>query len=138
MKYDLSKIADIDRAKVFFEHLVSKRTKIEICQKREKRTLSQNSLFHLWVKVFQEHTGDISFDDCKRDVKRAILGVKEVVNRYTGEVTFDDYKTSLMDTKQLSDFMEKFKVWADIEFGCLLPLPEDRGFDDMIDRYNLK
>ena len=138
MKYDFSKPFDIERCKAFLNKLIEKRAKVELTQKREKRTLNQNSLFHAWIRVFQEHTGEPSFEDCKRDVKRVILGVREVVNKFTGEVQTDDYRTSQMDTRQLSDFMQKFKAWADTEFGCYLPTPDDIGFEDMIEQYEYK
>ena len=137
MRYDFSKTFDIERAKTYLNRLIEKRVKVDISQKRDKRTLSQNSLFHAWVRVLQEHIGEVSFEDCKRDIKRTILGVREVINRFTGEVGTEDYKTSEMDTKQLSDFMEKFKSWADVEFGCYLPTPDDSGYDDLVDKYGM-
>ena len=138
MKFNLSNPFEIQRAKTYLNSLIEKHAKIELLHKREKRTLSQNALFHLWLRVFQDHTGELNFEDVKRDVKRTLLGVREVVNKFTGEVTTDDYRTSEMNTKQLSSFMEKFKMWADMNFGCYLPSPDDVGFEDMINEYDYK
>jgi hypothetical protein len=135
MILDLSKQFDIERAKTYFNKLIEKRVKIELCEKREKRTINQNSLCHLWYRVFADHIGELSYENCKRDVKRYLLGTIERVNRFTGEVMFEDYRTSAMDTKELSEFMNKFKIFAQTEFGCYLPYFDDVGYEELIEMY---
>jgi len=135
MIYALSSKFDIERAKVYLNKLIDKGATVELCEVKKKRTLSQNALFHKWIHVFSEHIGEISFEYCKRDVKRTILGMRECVNRFTGEVQQIDYKTSQMTTSELSDFMTRFKTWANVEFGCYLPNPGDAGYDELITNY---
>ena len=135
MIYTLSSTFDIERAKTYFAKLIEKSAVIELCEVRRKRTINQNSLFHAWIKCFADHIGEISFEDCKRDVKRAILGMHCCTNRFTGVLQFDDYRTSQMDTKELSEFMNKFKVWAHTEYGCYLPSPDELGYDELINEY---
>jgi hypothetical protein len=101
----------------------------------ESRTPNQNALFHVWVAVFADHAGYESRADCKRDVKRVILGQKEYVNRLTGEIEKEDYETHLMDTKQMSGLMDRFKAWALSEHGCYLPYYGDPGYEEMMSEY---
>lgn len=108
----------------------------EIKEKREKRTLDQNGLFHVWIKVFAEFTGERSLEACKRDVKRTLLGLKETVNIFTGEIQKEEYHTSEMDTKEMAELMTAFKEWAMSEWGCYLPYWKDAGYDDMINQYS--
>jgi len=135
MTYDLSNLFDIERTKFYLNKLIEKGARIELKEVRKKRTIDQNSLLHMWIEVFREHIGELSFDACKRDVKRTLLGVKEVTNRFTGEIMFEDYKTSQMDTKELGEFMDRFKVWANVEFGCYLPYFGDVGYEELIEMY---
>ena len=135
MIFDGSNPLDAERARTQLEYFIANGKKFEQKEKRKKRTLSQNALFHVWIKVFAEHTGELNLDDCKMDVKRCLLGMKERVNKLTGEVEACDYETSKMDTKELSDFMGKFKVWAQSEWGCYLPYKDDAGYDEMISMY---
>lgn len=37
--------------------------------------------------------------------------------------------------QQMSDYMEKIKVDAATEFGIILPLPEDRYYNDFVEHY---
>lgn len=104
----------------------------------KRRTLDQNGLFHLWVKVLADETGEPSLKRCKRDIKRTILGMREDVNRFTGEVIQDDYRTSEMSVGELSSFMDKMKIWAQTELGCYLPYWKDPGYEEMVSEYKYR
>jgi len=136
MRYDFSNIFDCQKARVYLEKLISDKEKAELTKKNKKRTLSQNALFHVWVAVFAEFSGYESKDECKIQIKRKILGQYPKFNRLTGNEEMMDYETHLMDTKQLSDFMDKFKIWANVEFGCYLPYFGDAGYEEMVQKYN--
>ena len=125
-----------ERAKVYFNKLISSGKTIEVTEKRKLRTLSQSALFHLWVQVIANHVGYTSLENCKRDIKRTLLGTREEVSRITGEIQQVDYKTSEMSTVELSSFMDKMKIWAQSELGCYLPYFGDPGYEEMMDRYH--
>jgi len=135
MFYNLKNIYQLKAAEVRFKNLCEQGKQIELKEIKQKRTLDQNALFHAWIKVFAECIGELSIEDCKRDVKRTLLGVKQVTNYFTGEIMFEDYKTSAMDTKQMAEFMDKFKIWANAEYGCYLPYFNDAGYEEMINNY---
>lgn len=123
------------KAKAYFGKLVDSGKTIEVTEKRERRTLSQNALFHVWVKVVADHAGYASVEDCKRDVKRTLLGTREVVNRLTGEIGRDDYHTSGMTVAELSSLMDRMKAWALADLGCYLPYYRDPGYEEMLRQY---
>ena len=104
-------------------------------KKTQKRSLQASALFHVWIKAFADHIGEVSYESCKTDVKRHILGVKERESKITGKVTIEDYKTSEMTTAELADFMSKFKAWALCVFDCRLPFWKEQGYEQMIELY---
>lgn len=129
---------DRKKAEVYFEKLISSGKIIELSEKRKARTLNQNALFHLWVQVVADHVGYTSFENCKRDIKRTLIGTKEDVNQITGEIQQVDYKTSEMTTSELSSFMDKMKIWAESDLGCYLPYFGDPGYEEMAKEYRYK
>ncbi|REC35378.1 NinB/YbcN family protein [Parabacteroides distasonis] len=76
---------DRERADMYYKKLMSGTDPFEITKKARRRTLNQNALFHLWCQVISDHIGYASLEDCKRDVKRTLLGMREDTNRITGE-----------------------------------------------------
>ena len=138
MLFDPKNPFDRKRAEAYYNKLMSGTDPFEITKKTKKRSLSQNALFHMWVQVIAGYAGYTSFDNCKRDIKRAILGTKEEVDRFTGEIQQVDYKTSEMSTSELSSFMDKMKIWAQSELGCYLPYFGDPGYEEMASEYNGK
>lgn len=85
--------------------------------------------------MISDHIGYTSLEDCKRDVKRALLGMREDTNRITGERQKVDYQTSAMTTSELSSLMDKMKVWARTDLGCYLPYFGDPGYEEMYQQY---
>lgn len=138
MIFKTSNTFERKRAEVYFNKLISSGKTIELSEKRKARTLNQNALFHLWVQVIADHAGYTSFENCKRDIKRTLLGTKEEANQFTGEIQQVDYKTSEMSTSELSSFMDKMKIWSQSELGCYLPYFGDPGYEEMVSEYNGK
>ena len=135
MNFNLANKFDLAKFRVYSEKLIGKACKVELTEKQKKRTIDQNSLFHLWVAVFADFIGELSREACKRDIKRELLGQKVCKNIFTGQSEYEDYKTSEMTTKELASFMDKFKIWAQAEYGCYLPYFGDAGYEEMIERY---
>lgn len=126
---------DRERAITYFNKIIKSGEFIEVSMKRKQRTLNQNALFHLWIQVIADHAGYTSLEDCKRDVKRALLGMREDMNKITGETQMVDYQTSSMTTSELSSLMDKMKVWAQTDLGCYLPYFGDPGYEEMYQQY---
>ncbi len=138
MVFNTRNAFDRERAITYFNKIIKSGEFIEVSMKRKQRTLNQNALFHLWIQVIADHAGYTSLEDCKRDVKRALLGMREDMNKITGETQMVDYQTSSMTTSELSSLMDKMKAWAQTDLGCYLPYFGDPGYEEMYQQYNRK
>lgn len=125
--------ASRDRAVSFVSNLdLSNERKYEIVVKEMKgrRTLSQNALFHAWVREVAEYVSGYTgfeFDEIKHILKEKFLEPKVLM--VNGEAI--EYRsTAKLDTKEMYDFMERVYRWATTDLGLTLPLPptaEQRG-----------
>lgn len=135
MHYDLSKTLDKESFKARVNKLYEQGKVVELREVKQKRSLSQNAILHLWIAVIAEAIGEIDREAVKRDVKLTLLGTEEVVNRFTGEIIQQEYRTSKMTTEQMSDLLTRMKHWALEDLGVYLPSPEDVGYGEMIEKY---
>lgn len=135
MVFNTRNVFDRERAITYFNKIIKSGEFIEVSMKRKQRTLNQNALFHLWIQVIADHAGYTSLEDCKRDVKRVLLGMREDMSKITGETQMVDYQTSSMTTSELSSLMDKMKVWAQTDLGCYLPYFGDPGYEEMYQQY---
>jgi hypothetical protein len=135
MKFDGANRYDAQKARCYLEKLIEKGKKFELTEKLPNRTTSQNALFHVWIAVFADFVGYESREDCKRDVKRHLLGMEECVNHLTGEIEKRDYETHTMTTKQMGNLMDRFKTFALNEYGCYLPYAGDDGYSELMAQY---
>lgn len=131
---------DRKKAEVYFHKLITKRAVIELTEKHkptedELRTKQQNKTIHMWFAVVADDLGYTSTEDCKRDVKRAVLGQQEYFNTITRKIELKDYETHLMNISELANFMNKFKIWAQTELGIYLPYYKDAGYQEMCQMY---
>lgn len=110
-----------------------KRYRVKACEWKEKRSLSQNSLSHVWYKEISDYLikhGRSHATEAwvKRNLKRTYLGCEEV--EYTDFVT--GTKTVVMEPKHTSDldtgamhfYMSQVEAWAS-QFGLILSNPAD-------------
>lgn len=135
MHYDLSNSLDRECFKARVNKLYERGAKVELKEIRQKRTLSQNAIFHLWIGVIADAIGEYDRESVKRDVKQLFLGTSEAYNRFTGELIQVEAKTSKLSTEQMSDLLSRVQHWAREELGVYLPSPDDEGFAEMQERY---
>ena len=124
MLHDLSKTDELAKARTYFDKLVKDESKIELRKIAKRRTVLQNSYVHVLFTLWGLHFG-YTVDESKTVVK-VELGY---VYYKTGTQFLN--KTSDMDTKKLSIFIDKFRNWSASE-GCYLPSSEEyllRHFD---------
>lgn len=138
MKFNLSNALDRAKFKLKVNSFYEKKSTVELTEKKTNRTLDQNSLFHLWIKVFADDVGYVSLTDCKADVKKHFLGMRESENKFTGVTEYRQIDTHTLSVGEMSAFMDKFKIWAQNEFSCYLPYFGDAGFEEMNDYYKNK
>src|SRR3990167_3919582 len=88
---------------------------------KKRRSLNQNSLHWKRVGIIAQETGNDA------DVVHDFLKDKFLI---PNEVEIAGEKrlcrsSAILDTHEMSDFMEQIYAWAAQELGILLPVPED-------------
>ncbi|RKQ38375.1 hypothetical protein [Enterobacter sp. R1(2018)] len=100
---------------------------------KDKRSLSQNALSHVWYEHISKYLIKAGRQHCnaawvKHNLKATYLGFEDVMftDFVTGEVTTrQELKhTSDLDTGDMHYFMMRIEAWA-AQFGLTLPNPED-------------
>lgn len=135
MHYDLQNALDRESFKARVNKLYQQGAKVELREVKQKRTLPQNAIFHLWIGVIADAIGEYDRESVKRDVKQLFLGTREEYNRFTGELIQVEAKTSKLTTEQMGDLLSRVQHWAIEELGVYLPSPDEAGFAEMQERY---
>jgi hypothetical protein len=104
---------------------------VKIVRKTEPRTIPQNALMWMWYTCMEQETGQPK-EDFHDYYKRKFLTRQIVMNGRWVDVVGN---TSTMNTLQFTNFLEKVKVDAAVEFGIMLPLPEDRNYRDFVNEF---
>jgi hypothetical protein len=106
---------------------------VEIKRKREKRTIDQNRLYWLWLSCIMDETGEHK-DALHEFFKSYFLGVTE-------NFVFDKYQvvipnsTTKLNTKEMTDYLERVQQFANVELGIVLPNPEDLYWEEFYNHY---
>ena len=106
---------------------------VKITCKRGKRSIDQNALYWMWLTCIEQETGN-SKDDLHDYFRTIYLGV-ELRN-----VLGNDYSrlksTTILDTYQFKQYLDKIQIFANSELGITLPNPEDLEFERFKDYYS--
>jgi Ser-tRNA(Ala) deacylase AlaX len=141
MIYDLSKEVDRKQFSTKVSHYwergkAGEVIRVELKQKRKKRTIRQNAYLHLLFSWFAMKTGytaeEVKQDIFKRDVCKDFF-IKNRNNRIVYRSTSD------LSTLEMTNAIDKFKNWSAKEAGIYLPDANDESFmnyiEDQISRY---
>jgi len=109
---------------------VGSRYDISIIKYRHKRSLSQNSLYRLWLKCISAETGN-DVDDLHDYFKRRFLS--NSVEIFGEECDFG-ISTTKLNTVEFTAFLDKVQRFAANE-GIPLPNPEDLCFEQFYNKY---
>ncbi|QFH71719.1 YbcN family protein [Atlantibacter hermannii] len=108
---------------------------------REKRSIPQNSLSHMWYAEISEYlikSGRIDATPgwVKRNLKKTFLGCEEVTytDFVTGETTtvWEPRHTADLDTGEMHIFLVKVEMWC-AQFGLALTIPHGCEFQQLRD-----
>lgn len=135
MRYDLSNALHLQQFKARCMALIRNKATVELSEKKPQRTLPQNALYHIWIKVFAEAIGETDLQAADLDVKRHLLGMRSRLSRVSRQWVATDYHTSKMSKEEMAAFMDKFKHFAQTEYGCYLPYEREAGYREMIAEY---
>lgn len=126
MIYNSAKQIDIQNAKTKLQWLIDNRKVFELTQKREKRTVSQNSYLHLILAYFGLQTG-YTLQEVKQDIFKKVINQDLFYDgEKTGIVSIQQWRsTSDLNTKEMTLAINKFRDFASKEAGIYLPEPKD-------------
>jgi hypothetical protein len=98
---------------------------------RKARTVSQNSLYWLWLECLSQETGNDRLDLHDYFRRRYLPWSEKTV---LGETIMLTTSTTKLDTKQFTDYLEAIRRDA-VNLGCYLPSPGDPAweqFEEMV------
>ena len=107
---------------------------VEIKVKRKQRSMDQNRLYWMWLKCIMNETGEHK-DRLHEFFKQHFLGVDErwVFDRWQVAVP---RSTTELDTKQMTDYLDRVQQFAATELGIVLPNPEDLQWAEFEAQYS--
>ena len=119
MKFDLKNEFWREKARAYLAKLIDKSAQVEITEKKPRRTINQNRYYWVLVQLFAIETG-YTRDEAHAVIKRRD---KSMVYRKNGLVFLKS--TTELDTKEMSDYVERFRKWAALEG---IDLPDADGY----------
>jgi hypothetical protein len=135
--YITSREFDLHRAKTRFEMLCGKGATVELTEKKPLRSIPQNRYLHLILCQFALEYGE-TLEYVKQQLFKAVVNPEifkyERVNRKTGEVREALRSSRLLDTREMTVAIDRFRNWASIEAGIYLPDANEYKYLEQIDR----
>jgi len=126
------KPSDKEAVKDYIDKLPDKRYTIEIKQKREQRSISQNALYWLWMACIMNETGNDKIDLHKFFTEKYLPVSFHLV---FGKQIERSVSTTSLDTIQFTHYLERIQQFASSELGIILPKPEDLQWAKFYEQY---
>ncbi|MDR1089917.1 MAG: hypothetical protein LBL79_02485 [Prevotella sp.] len=130
MYFDLTTETGVKSLLTRVQFLIDKKKKVELTEKREKRTLSQNSYLHLIISWFCVETGN-TLEFVKQEYFKRLCNpdifLFERDDDYLGKVTIARSSRDI-GTKQMTTAIDKFRNWSASEAGIYLPEANEDKF----------
>jgi len=117
--YNLKESKKVEQITAYLTKLIYDGAMVKLEKIKPKRTNNQNAYLHVLFTLWGLEHG-YTTDEAKTTVKRHFHDI------FVYEKNGSKYlaRTRDMDTKQMSDFTERFRRWSESE-GCYLPSPEE-------------
>ena len=126
--------SELDRTMVmsYIQRLdIKKLFTVEVLQKNPNRSISQNSLYWLWLTCLEHETGQDRNEIHDLFKEMFILPVEtEVFGRKIIRHTTTD-----KDTLQFKYYLDKIQIFASTELAITLPDPKDKEWEDFYGYY---
>lgn len=145
MIFDLSKEEPRQQVIDRMKYLLGKNAKIEINEKRKNRTYSQNNYLHLILGHFALEYGE-TLEYVKQVIFKQWVNEDifkyERVNEKTGEIREAYRSTAQLNTKEMSEAIERFRNYAVKNLDLYLPEPKDlthlEEIENQLEQYSSK
>ena len=135
MIYNFNNDTDCIRATDKLKWLISKKKRIELKELRGKRTNPQNAYFHLLINYFALEYGE-TFEYTKQYIFKKYVNPDifktERKNPKSGKVREGWRSSADLDTKEMTDAIDRFKNWSVTKAGIRLPEANEDQFLDYI------
>lgn len=133
MKRKLTSELDRNMAIAFIQRLdINKKLyTVEVLEKKSGRTISQNSLYWLYLTCIEHETGQDRNELHEIFKKKWLLPI--VVKKF--EVEVEIYTTTNLDTLQMKQYLDKIQILASTELGITLPDPESKYWQEFYEYY---
>ncbi len=128
MIFKIIKPSDKESIKAYLDKLPDKKYEISINLQREKRSVSQNALYWLWIACICEDTGN-SKEMVHRELRMKFLP------HFSGKLGIEPTSTTTLDTLQMKKYLDEVNLWAAEYLGIVLPDPEDKYWAEFYDKY---
>lgn len=99
---------------------------------KSPRSIPQNKLYWLWLKLIAEETGHTD-NDLHAYFKAMFLG-KQYKVLFNEQVEIEA-STTRLSTKDFTTFLDKISLFASETLGIILPKPDDIGFNEFYTNY---
>jgi hypothetical protein len=132
MKRKLTSEVDRDMVIAFIKRLdLKKLFTVEVLEKKATRSISQNSLYWLWLTCIEFETGN-DRQYIHEYFKKKYLQPERI--QLFGQ--YDDYYTSkTLNTTQFKYFLDHIQTFASTELAITLPDPESQYWDEFYKFY---
>ena len=131
MLYNAEKRIDVERAVARVNDLIKRKKKFEVIEKMPIRSLNQNNYLHLILSWYALEYGEtleyIKQEVFKKHVNKKIFEF-EFINHKTSEVRIEYRSTAMLDSRELTLAIEKFRDFAAKQANIYLPEPKDLIF----------
>ena len=128
MTYNLHNQLDVQSARARLEFLIGKGSFIELAEKKPKRSIQQNRYLYCILNYFACQVGE-SVDYVKRYYykyhcnKDIFLRMK--VDKITNQQTTYLRSSAELDSKEMTDSIERFRNFSMLEAGIYIPSPDE-------------
>ena len=132
MKRKLSTELDRDMVISQIKRLdIKKLYTVEIILRNTNRSISQNSLYWLWLTCIEHETGNDRNDlhDLFKGMFILPVEVEVLGHKIIKHTTTDK------DTAQFKQYLDKIQIFASTELSITLPEPKDKGFEEFYSYY---
>lgn len=125
MIYNTTKPIDVQNFRTRCEELISKGAILDLKEKRNRRSISQNSYLHLILAYFALQTG-YTAGEVKQDIFKKIVNSVTFYDGEFGDLKIERWRsTADLSTVELTSCIEKFRHYSNEVAGIYLPAPED-------------
>lgn len=108
---------------------------VTISRAAKKRTVSQNSLYWLWLTCIESETGQDK-GSLHLFFKQQFLAERQAI--FEGASYLTEPSTSELSVQEFTRYLNKIQIFAAAELGIVLPVPEDQIFTQFQEQYDIR